>query len=356
MTLAAAAAVGPPPGMAVRLSSNESPFGPSPAALAAATAALAEAHRYPDDQSETLREALAAHEGVDAATLAVGNGSAALLMDLVAEVCAEGDEVLAFAHAFVVYRLAARNVGATYREVPTAGPARGDTDGYARDVEVLLAAVTPATRLVCVDNPGNPTGVHLTGDELRALAAGLPDDVVLLVDEAYHQFAAGQRGYATVNDLDLDHPQVLVTRTASKAYALAGLRLGWLYGPAELVTACDARRPRFNVAAPAQAALLAALEDTDHLARTVAGSLAGRRRMAAELRDLGVACTEGLGNFVTLELSGPAAPVVAAYAAHGVGVRPLAPYGLERQLRVTVGTPAEVDAFLAASRQVLSDD
>jgi histidinol-phosphate aminotransferase len=353
MSLESSAAVGPPPGMAVRLSSNESPFGPSPDAVVAATAALQHAHLYPDDQNVALRAAIADHEGLALDQVAVGNGSAALLMDAIPHVAGTGDEVLAFERAFVVYRLAARNAGAHYVEVATGGPATGQDGGYARDVDALLAAVTERTRAVCIDNPGNPTGAHLTGDELRALVTGLPETVTVLVDEAYHQFAVGQRGYATTSELGLDHPRLLVLRTFSKAYALAGLRVGYVTGPAELVGALDARRARFNTTATGQVAAIAALADTDHLEHTVAGTVDGRARMVAGLRELGVPLTDGLGNFVTIELGAAAAPFVAAYAERGIGVRSLPPYGMDAQIRVTVGTPDQVDAFLAASADIL---
>ncbi|MCC5948723.1 MAG: aminotransferase class I/II-fold pyridoxal phosphate-dependent enzyme [Nitriliruptoraceae bacterium] len=360
MSVASSAAVGPPPGMKVRLSSNESPFGPSPAAIEAATAALADAHLYPDDQSIALRAALTTHLGRAEGEVAVGTGSAALLMDAIPHACADGPptdtpEVLAFARSFVVYRLAARNAGAAYVEVETGGPASGETDGYARDAEAMLAALTDDTRVVVVDNPGNPTGAHLTGEELTTLIEGVPAHVTVIVDEAYHEFAAGQRGYATVRELDVAHPKLLVLRTFSKAYALAALRVGSIAGPVDLITALDARRTRFNVTATAQAAALVALEDTDHLARTVEGTIEGRGRMAAGLRELGIPFTDGLGNFLTIELGTAAAPVVEAYAGFGVGVRPLAPYGMDEQLRVSVGTPAEVNTFLEASRTVLAD-
>jgi histidinol-phosphate aminotransferase len=354
--VASSSAVGPPPGMAVRLSSNESPFGPSPRAVEAANAAVAEAHLYPDDQSVELRQAIADHDGCTLEQVSVSTGSAALLMDVVAHECRDVDDasVATFERAFVVYRLGARNAGARYVEAPTAGPATAAGDGYGRDVDALLGVIDDTTRVVLIDNPGNPTGAHLTGEQLQALAAGLPDHVTLLVDEAYHQFATGQDGYATVAEHDLDHDRVLVSRTFSKAYALAGLRVGYVTGPAELVSAIDAWRVRFNVNAPAQRAALASLADTEHLRRTVDGTLEGRRRMAGGLRELGVPFTDGLGNFLTLELGTPAAPIVEAYASHGVGIRPLAPYGMTEQVRVTVGTPDEVDAFLAASRDVLS--
>lgn len=353
MSLESSAAVGPPPGMDVRLSSNESPFGPSPAAVAAASDALASAHLYPDDQQVALRQAIATHEDLPVEQVAVGNGSAALLMDAVAHAADPGDEVLAYERAFIVYRLAARNAGSHYVEVATDGPATGTSDGYGRTVEQLLAAVTDRTRVVCIDNPGNPTGAHLTGEELGELVAALPESITIVVDEAYHHFAAGQRGYATVAELGLDHPRLLTMRTFSKAYALAGLRVGYVTGPAELIGPLDARRPRFNTTATGQAAAVAALGDEDHLERTVTGTLEGRSTMAQGLRELGIPFTDGLGNFLTIELGTEAGPVVAAYGERGIGVRSLPPYGMLEQIRVTVGTPDEVDAFLAASREVL---
>ena len=354
-SVASSAAVGPPPGMRVRLSSNESAFGPSPAAVAAAREAAGDAHLYPDDQSVLLREAIAAHERVTFDEVAVGTGSAALLMDAIAHECRDGGDVLAFERSFIVYRLGARNAGATYVEVPDSGPADHDGRGYERDVDALLARAGADTRVVLIDNPGNPTNAHVTGDALRSLVEGLPEHVTIVVDEAYHQFAHGQDGYATVSELGLDHPRLLVARTFSKAYALAGLRVGYLVGPTELVGSLDAWRTRFNVTSTAQSAAIASLADIQHLEHTISGTLEGRRRMADGLRALGVPFADGLGNFLTIELGEPSAPVVEAYAWHGVGVRPLEPYGMPEQIRVTVGTPDEVDVFLEASADVLAE-
>lgn len=354
-SVASSAAVGPPPGMAVRLSSNESPFGPSPAAVEALRVGATEVHRYPDDQSVALREAIAAREGVELAQVSLGTGSAALLMDLIAHECRDGGDVLAYERAFIVYRLGARNAGVAYREAPTGGPATLDGDGYARDPQALLDAVDEHTRVVIVDNPGNPTGAHLGRDDLAAVVAGMPEHVTLVLDEAYWQFADDQAGYARARDLGVDHPRLIALSTFSKAYALAGLRVGYAVGPADLVSSVDAWRPRFNVNAAAQGAALAALDDTEHLDLAVRGTLEGRRRMAEGLRVIGVPFTDGLGNFLTIELGQAAAPVVEAYAEHGIGVRPLAPYGMDEQVRVSVGTPEEVDAFLRASQQVLSE-
>jgi len=358
-SIASSSAAGPPPGMKVRLSSNESPYGPSPAASAAAAQAAAQAHLYPDDQAVALRQAIADDAGLDLEQVSVGNGSAALLMDALACLARPTEdgavgEVLAFERSFVVHRLGARNAGARYVEAPDGGPATVDRDGYARDPEALLERVTDATRVVVVDNPGNPTNQHLSGAELSALLSELPEHVTVLLDEAYHDYAAGDPSYSTYADLDVDHPRVLVTRTFSKAHALAGLRVGALTGPAELVAAVDGWRARFNVTAPSQAAAIASLGDREHLEAGVTRTLEGRSRMVAHLRELGIPLTAGLGNFVTIELGEPAGPVVDAYAQRGIGVRPLQPYGMHEQIRVSVGTPEEVDAFLEASDEVLA--
>jgi histidinol-phosphate aminotransferase len=353
-SVASSAAVGPPPGMAVRLSSNESAFGPSPRAVAAIREVAEQVHLYPDDQSVELRQALADQEGVELAQVSLGTGSAALLMDLIGHECRDGGEVLAYERAFIVYRLGARNAGVPYRQAPTAGPATPDGPGYGRDPQALLDAITDDTRVVLVDNPGNPTGAHLDADALAAIVAGVPEHVTLVIDEAYWQFAAGLGGYARARELDVSHPRLLTLSTFSKAYALAGLRVGYAVGDADLVSSIDAWRPRFNVNAAAQRAALAALDDRGHLERAVAGTIEGRGRMAGALRRIGVPFTDGLGNFLTIELGEPAGPVVEAYAAHGVGVRPLAPYGMDEQVRVSVGTPDEVDVFVEATEDVLS--
>ena len=350
----ASQAVGPPVGARVRLSSNESPFGPSPAALEAMQAALAEAHRYPDDQSVELRNALADHEGCAFEEVAVANGSAALLMDLVPHLCGPGDEVLTFAHSFIVYRLGAKNAGANYVEVEDGGPATADRSGYGRDVDALLAKVTDATRLILIDNPGNPTGVHLTADELTALISAVPEHVTVVVDEAYHHFATGQKGYATVRELDVEHPRLLSLRTFSKAYALAGMRIGYIVGPADIVGPLDAYRPRFNVTVASQAAAIASLADTEHLQHTIDGTLAGREHMASGLRQLGVPFTDSLGNFITIECGTAAAPIEQAYSQAGIGVRTLPPYAMDEQLRISIGTPGETEEFLMASADVLA--
>ena len=356
MSVVSSTAAGPPPGMRVRLSSNESPYGPSPAAMTAAREIADDLHLYPDDQSVDLRRALAEAEGVPFEAVSVGTGSAAILMDLVPQQTAgRGGNVVAYERAFIVYRLAARNAGVEYREAPTGGPATGDRDGYQRDPQALLDAIDEQTRVVIVDNPGNPTGAHLDADGLRAVVEGVPEDVTVLIDEAYWQYASGQRGYARVRDLDVEHPRLVVTSTFSKAHALAGLRVGYLVGAQEVVQGVDGWRPRFNANRVGQVAALASLRDTSHLEEAVRRTVEQRGRMAAGLRDLGIPFTDGLGNFLTFEVGADAGPVVAGFEEHGVGLRPLQPYGMHEQVRATVGTEEEVDDFLAAAKDVLAD-
>ncbi len=352
----AASTVGPPPGARVRISSNESTFGTSPLAVAAMQKAAAEANIYPDDQSIDLRGAIAAHDGVgDVANVIVGTGSAQLLMDLCAHELSAGDEVVAYKRGFIVYRIGSARAGATYVEAETGGPAEGNADGYQRDPQAILDAITDKTKIVFLDNPGNPTGAHLDGDGLRAVVEGVPEHVTVVADEAYHQYAAGQRGYQTAKEAGVAHPRLLVSRTFSKAYALAGQRVGYLSSEnTDLLKSLDNFRARFNVTTTGAAGVMAALEDRAHLDMTVSRTIEGRDAMVAGLRELGIPCTDGLGNFITFECGTDAGPVVEAFfAKHGVGVRPLVPYGMTQQIRASVGNAQEVADFLAAADDVV---
>jgi histidinol-phosphate aminotransferase len=275
-------------------------------------------------------------------------------MDTIAQQCAGGGSVVAYERSFIVYRLAARNASVRYVEAATTGPATHDGDGYQRDPEALLDRIDGNTGIVVIDNPGNPTGAHLDAEGLAAVVEGVPDNVTLLVDEAYWQYAEGQAGYARVRDLEVSHPRLVVTSTFSKAHALAGARIGYLIGAKDVVSAVDAWRPRFNANAVGQVAARAALEDEDHIAHVVESTIKQRERMATGLRGLNVPFTDGLGNFLTVEIGAPATPVVDAFAEHGVGIRPLGPYGMTEQVRVSVGTPEQTNDFLEAAADVLS--
>ena len=337
-------------GITVRLSSNESAFGPSPAAREA----LEDSRFYPDDASGALRAVLAAAEGVPVDKIAVAAGSTPLLLDIIELAAIDGGELLTFDKSFIAYAVGAANARARHVKAPVGGPATLDASGYGRDPDALLELVSPRTKVVIIDHPGNPSGAHLTGEQLRTLVDRLPEHLVVVIDEAYHHFGHGQCGYATAAELGLAHPGLVMTRTFSKVHALAGLRAGYLVGPTEVVAGIEARRPRFNISTVSQAAAIASLADTEHVRRVVEATVAGRRRLSSGLRELGVPCTESLGNFVTVELGTASPPIVDAYRRSGIGVRPLEPYGMTEQIRVTVGTSPQIDTFLATSASVLA--
>src|SRR5437763_4773068 len=242
----------------IRLASNESALGPSPKAFAAYRALAPEIDRYPDGSSATLREAIGRHHGLDPERIVCGSGSDELIGLLLRAYAGEGDEVLYSRHGFLMYPIGAKSVGAT----PVAVPERELT----ADVDGFLAQVTDRTRIVFIANPNNPTGTYLSAEELARLHAGLPPNVVLAIDAAYAEFVNRndyEPGVGLVNRAE----NVVMLRTFSKIYALAGLRLGWAYCPPAIADVMNRVRGPFNVTAPALAAGVAALEDIGALAR-----------------------------------------------------------------------------------------
>lgn len=333
----------------VKLSSNENPLGPSPAAVAAMAAVAAGAHRYPDAASINLRAALAAHYGLPAEQLICGTGSDELLHLLAGAYASVGDDVLYVRYGFAVYRIAAQRVGATPVEAP-------DRD-YTTDVDALLAAVTPRTRLVYLANPNNPTGTLIAGAEVRRLHAGLPSDVMLVLDGAYAEFiddADYEDGFALV----AGHANVVVTRTFSKIYGLAAERIGWAYGAPEAIAALDKIRAPFNVPMAGGAGAIAALADQPWIDRCRAHNREWRAWLAAEIASLGNAglrAVPSAANFllVTFPESGPVSAAAAneALMADGIIVRWLPGQGLPNALRITIGTEAETRAVAASLRR-----
>jgi histidinol-phosphate aminotransferase len=340
-----------------RLASNENPFGPSPEAVAAMQAVLADGHRYPDPGSTALREALAAHHGLDPARIICGTGSDELLHMAASAFAGPGDEVVQVRHGFAVYELAARRVGATLVVAP-------DRD-YVADVDALLAAVTPATRLVYLANPNNPTGTIISAAEVRRLQAGLPGDVLLVLDCAYAEFVTGdyEDGFGLV-----DAGNVLVTRTFSKIHGLAAQRIGWGYAAAPVIDALHRVRAPFNVPTTGQAAAVAALADEAWVEKVRAHTIEWRGWLAGEIEavsrahlgNTGVRVIPSAANFLLLEFpeAGPctAERANAALLEAGVLARYLAVQGMPRCLRVSIGTEAEtraaanaLTAFVAAS-------
>lgn len=322
-----------------KISSNENPYAPLPAVVEAATAALGHMNRYPDMNVAALHHALAERFGVDPAQIATGTGSVGLLQQFVQATCDEGDEVVFAWRSFEAYPIVAAINGATSVRVPL----RADES---HDLSAMAAAVTDRTRLILVCQPNNPTGVGATREALEALLALVPRDVLVVIDEAYVEFVDDP---AMPDGLDVmrRHPNVAVLRTFSKAYGLAGLRVGYAIAPPEVAEALRACAVPFGVSGVAQAAALAALEIEDALLERVTRIIAARQWVTAALREQGWSLPDSQANFVWLRL-GDDAPAFAAFCdERGLAVRP---YGTEG-VRITVGDDAADLRFVAAAAE-----
>jgi len=328
------------------LGSNENPLGPSPLALAAARDSLAEAFRYPDPKGAALKRAIAGHLGVDASRIALGNGSHELLM-LIGQCFADArSSVVHSQYGFAVFPIAAAAAGARAIRVP-ALPADHAQMPYGHDLPAIAAAVEADTRVVFLANPNNPTGGWFGDDALDALLGRVPATTLVVVDEAYQEFvdAAGPRSALRLIDR---HPNLVVTRTFSKAYALAGLRVGYLIADPGVVEVIERLRESFNVNGPALAAAEAALGDAGHLRRVHEWTLAERAWLAGELGARGYRVLPSQTNFLLIDLGEDAAALEAALFARAVIVRPMTGYGLPHTLRISIGSREENLRLLAA--------
>jgi histidinol-phosphate aminotransferase len=326
---------------AIKLSSNETPFGPSPRAVEAYHEAAATLSRYPDGSARPLREALGALHGIDPAQIVCGAGSDELLNLLAHAYLGPGDEAIYSEHGFLVYKIAILARGAT----PVAAPERDLTT----DVDAILARVTDATRIVFVANPNNPTGTYLPADEVKRLREGLPDDVLLVLDAAYAEYVRADDYDPGAALVEATHNTVM-TRTFSKIYGLASLRLGWAYCPPDIADALNRIRGPFNVSGPAIAAGIAALQDQDFVARAAEHNALWLGRMADELAALGLGVTPSVGNFLLVHFpAGKRAPEADEFLhAQGIILRRVGEYGFPHALRMTIGTEEDNRAVLDA--------
>ena len=333
------------PGLAKvhKLSSNETPLGPSPKAVAALLADAESLALYPDGSALKLRTAIAARYGLDPARIVCGAGSDELLTLLALAYLGPGDEGIYCQHGFLVYRIAILTAGG----IPIVAP---ETDLTA-DVDAILAAVTPRTKVVFIANPNNPTGTYLPFDEVRRLHAGLPSHVLLVLDGAYAEYVRAN-DYGAGLDLALETHNVVMTRTFSKIHGLAAQRIGWMVGPPEVVDALNRIRGPFNVSGGAIAAGTAAIADDAHVAAAIAHNEEWLPWLSEQIQALGLSVTPSVGNFLLVhfpEAPGrTAAEADAHLTAHGVIVRRVAAYGLPNALRVTVGSAEANRAFVAA--------
>ena len=330
----------------VKLSANENPLGTSPAALAALEAARGEAASYPDPDSKALRAKIAELHDLDPDRIVCGTGSDELLNLAAQGYAGQGDEVLFSRYSFSVYDIAARRCGATAIEAP-------DRD-LTTDVDALLSAVTERTRVVFLANPNNPTGTWIPADEVERLHAVLPDDVLLVIDEAYAEYLpiAEQRtgfGLAAANE------NVLVTRTFSKIYGLAAERIGWATGAPGLIATLNRIRGPFNVTTSGQRAGLAALDDQDFVTASREHNAAERARLAeaiAALGNHGLRAVPSEANFLLVLFEGELTAQTArdALAEAGYAVRHLPGQGLPQALRITIGKSEDMDRVIATLR------
>lgn len=330
----------------VRLSSNENALGPSPLAVAAMQEVLAGIHRYPDATAWNLRQALAERTGLTPENVICGNGSDELLLLTCLATLREGDEAVMAQGTFVSYAMRTQEMGARAVRVPL----RAD---YSHDLEAMLAAINSRTRMVFVCNPNNPTGTIQAAAEIRRFLDQVPDEVLVLMDEAYIEFVSRTDHPDLLPELRAGRPNLLLLRTFAKIYGLAGIRLGYAYGAPDLISYLDRSRSVFNVNALAQAAGLAALEDSAHIARSRDHAARSRAYLAQELQALGLQPLPGETNFLAVEISDDVA-VAGQLREAGFAVTPLSHWGLPGLLRISFGTDDENQRFVAALRQVLS--
>jgi histidinol-phosphate aminotransferase len=327
----------------IKLSSNETPLGASPRAIAAFKGLADKLELYPDGSATKLREAIAAKFGLDPARLICGSGSDELLSLITNAYMGPGDEGIYSEYGFLVYPIAIKAAGGKAIAVKE--------KNLTADVDAMLAAVTPRTRIVYLANPNNPTGTYLPFDEVKRLQAGLPANVLLVLDAAYAEYVR-KNDYASGLELVATCDNVVMTRTFSKIYGLANLRLGWMHGPAHVIDALNRIRGPFNVNGAAIEAGVAAIADDAHLGKALDHNDKWLPWITAELAALGLAVTPSVGNFVLVHFpgtGGKTAPAADAWLTlKGLILRRMDAYGLPGALRLTIGNEAANKAVVAA--------
>ncbi len=331
----------------IKLASNENPWGPSPKVLAALQAALPELHLYPDAQAYKLCRAIAARHGVAPEMVRVGNGADGLIRELCVAYLEDGDEVLTSASTFPVYDISASVMRARMVKTPL--------KNFGFDLTAIAAAITDRTKLIFICNPNNPTGSVLNANEVAEFMAVVPDHVIVVFDEAYYEFVDAADYPDSLGYLRAGRRNVVVLRTFSKGYGIAGIRLGYAFAQPELLAPMRASAESFPVNRLAQVAGLAALEDDEFLARIVAVNAAGRTTLYREFARLELACLPSQTNFVLVRVGPDALTVYQKLLEHGIIVRPCTGYDLPEYLRITVGTEAQNIRLISTLESILVD-
>lgn len=333
------------PDSIVKLASNENPLGPSPRALSAIEKTLADLCRYPDGNGYNLKQALAERYGIQPEQVTLGNGSNDVLEVITRCFAAPGDQVVYSQYAFAVYPLVTQAIGATGISVPA--------KAYGHDLDAMADAITDHTKLVFVANPNNPTGTVHGAEAIQAFLDRVPARVLVVLDEAYCEYLQGDE---YVNGLSLleRYPNLIVTRTFSKAWGLAALRVGYSVSSPIIANLLNRVRQPFNVDSIAMAAATAVLGDDDYLRRSCDINARGMKQLESAFNQMGLGFIPSAGNFISVEIGEQAAQVNQLLLEQGVIVRPIGGYGLPRHLRVSIGLPEENDRFVAALAKALS--
>lgn len=332
----------------IKLASNENPLGPSPAAVVALKEGLHDLARYPDGNGFVLKQALSKKFSVKLNQITLGNGSNDILELITRAFVQQGEEVIFSQHAFAVYPIATQAVGGKSVVVPARD--------WGNDLDAMLAAITDKTRVIFIANPNNPTGTWLDEATLTGFLDQVPERVIVVLDEAYFEYA--QHPSMQLKDYPdgmqlLRYPNLLVSRTFSKAYGLAGLRVGYAVSNAQIADVLNRVRQPFNVNSLALLAASAALHDTAHLDNSVRLNATGMAQLCEAFAKLQLAFIPSAGNFIAFDVGRAATPVYLALLRHGVIVRPVANYEMPNHLRVTIGTEKENGLFLNALQMVL---
>lgn len=331
---------------AIKLASNENALGPSPLALAAAQEALANLHIYPDGGCYRLKQALAKFLNVDSNQLTIGNGSENILEIIIKAYLQVGRAAVLSQYAFLTIPLLIKSSGAKTITVPARN--------FGHDIPKMIAAVTPNTRIIFVVNPNNPTGTYTNAADLKLLLDSVSSDVLVVVDEAYNEFI-DREDYPDTLQLLSQYPNVIISRTFSKAYGLAGLRIGYAVSSPQIADILNRARMPFNVNSVAAVAATAALSDRDHVERTVEMNKMGMRQLITGLEKLNLEFIPSLGNFITVDVKKSGVEFYQQLLQEGVIIRPLVPYGMPNHVRLTIGTAAQNLRLLLALEKVLSE-
>lgn len=328
----------------IKLASNENPFGFPESAKQAIITQLNDLTRYPDANGFELKATIAKKFGVKAAQITLGNGSNDLLELFAHTFAAEGDEIIYSQYAFIVYLLVTKAINATARKIPA--------KNWGHDLDGFLAAINEKTKLIFIANPNNPTGNFLTHNEIDAFLAKVPENVLVVLDEAYTEFTEADKRVDSFGLLQ-KYPNLIISRSLSKAYGLAGLRIGYAVSNPEIADLLNRVRQPFNCNSLALAAAQAVLNDDEFVKKVAENNRLEMARFEAFCTANGLEFIPSKGNFITIDFKRPAQPIYEDLLKEGVIVRPIAGYGMPNHLRISIGLPEENDRFFAALLKVL---